>query len=66
GVPAVYEEIFSTDDAAWGGSGIRNEGRLTAEAVMAPDNSEAQRRLTITLPGMSAVILAPVKRQRKA
>ncbi|MBE6656990.1 MAG: 1,4-alpha-glucan branching protein GlgB [Ruminococcaceae bacterium] len=64
--PAVYEELFSTDDAAWGGSDLHNEGRLTAQPVMAPDNSETRRCLSITLPGMSAVILAPVKRQRRS
>lgn len=63
--PALYEELFSTDDTAWGGNGIRNEGRLTAVPVMSHDNSETHRRLTLTLPGMSAVILAPVKRQRR-
>ena len=63
--PAVYEELFTTDDPAWGGSGIRNEGRLTAQPVMTQDNSETHRCLTVTLPGMSAVIFAPVKRQRR-
>jgi len=35
GVPAkgVYREIFNSDDAAFGGSGRRNEGPLTAEAI---------------------------------
>ena len=64
--PAVYEELFTTDDAAWGGSDCHNEGRLTAEPVMAPDNSEMHRCLCVTLPAMSAVIFAPVKRQRKS
>ena len=64
--PAVYEELFTTDDAAWGGKDLHNEGRLTAEPVMSSDNSETHRQLTVTLPGMSAVIFAPVKRQRRA
>ena len=64
--PAVYEELFSTDDAAWGGSGVHNTGRLTAAPVMAPDNSETRRCLTVTLPAMSAVIFVPVKRQRRS
>jgi 1,4-alpha-glucan branching enzyme len=64
--PAVYEELFTTDDAAWGGSDCHNEGRLSAEPVMAPDNSETHRCLCVTLPAMSAVIFAPVKRQRKS
>ena len=64
--PAVYEELFTTDDAAWGGSGYHNEGRLTAEPAMASDNSETYRCLKVSLPAMSAVIFAPVKRQRKA
>ncbi len=64
--PAIYEELFSTDGAAWGGTGIRNEGRLTADPVMAPDNSETHRCLTMTLPALSAVIFAPVKRQRRS
>ncbi|MBO5648804.1 MAG: 1,4-alpha-glucan branching protein GlgB [Clostridia bacterium] len=64
-VPAAYEEIFNTDDERFGGSGIRNEGRLISEAVAAPDNSEIRRQLKITLPGLSAVVLAPAKRQRR-
>ena len=64
--PAIYEELFTTDDAAWGGSGLHNEGRLTAQPVMAHDNSETHRCLTVTLPGMSTVIFAPVKRQRRS
>lgn len=64
--PAVYEELFTTDDAAWGGSGYHNEGRLTAEPAMASDNSETYRCLKVSLPAMSAVIFAPVKRQRKS
>ncbi len=64
--PAVYEELFTTDDAAWGGTDLHNEGKLTAKPVMAPDNSETRRALTLTLPGMSAVILAPAKRQRRS
>lgn len=64
-VPSVYEEIFSTDDAAWGGSGIRNEGILTAETVNTKDAKDPEQKLSITLPGMSAVILAPYKKRRK-
>ena len=64
--PAVYEELFSTDDAAWGGGDLHNEGRLTAEPVMSLDNSEMHRQLKVTLPGMSTVIFAPVKRQRRS
>ncbi len=64
--PSIYEELFTTDDAAWGGSGAHNEGRLTAEPVMAPDNSETHRCLTVTLPAMSTVIFVPVKRQRRS
>jgi 1,4-alpha-glucan branching enzyme len=64
--PSIYEELFTTDDAAWGGSGLHNEGRLTAQPVMAHDNSETHRCLTVTLPGMSTVIFAPVKRQRRS
>ncbi len=66
GAPLVYEEIFSSDDEAWGGNGVRNEGTITAEALLADDASEIRRQVKITLPGMSAVILAPVKRKRKA
>lgn len=64
--PASYEELFTTDDAVWGGLGSHNEGRLTAEYVMAPDNSETHRCLRVKLPAMSAVIFAPVKRQRRS
>ncbi|MBQ8576775.1 MAG: 1,4-alpha-glucan branching protein GlgB [Clostridia bacterium] len=65
GAPLAYEELFSTDDTAWGGEGTRNDGVLNAEPVLAPDGSEIKKQITITLPGMSAVILAPYKKKRK-
>ena len=64
---ARYIEAFSTDDEAFGGSGIRNQGALDAVLYDTDDGGEedgapAKRRLTIDLPGLSAVILKPVGR----
>ncbi len=62
----LYEEVFSTDDVAFGGSGIRNTGMLRAEGIVSNDANEIIRQVKITLPGMSAVVLAPYKRRRKS
>ena len=64
---ARYIEAFSTDDEAFGGSGIRNQGALDAVLYDTDDGGEenaapVKRSLTIDLPGLSAVILKPVGR----
>lgn len=70
GAPQSYELIFSTDDTAWGGSGLIAVGDVrNAEAVLTSDGNadggEIKRQITVTLPGMSALIFAPVKRRKK-
>lgn len=56
---AAYTEDLNTDAVRFGGSGITNEGILeTAEC-------ECGRSLEIDLPGLSAVILKPVKSVKK-
>ncbi len=51
---ARYFEVFSSDDAEYGGSGRRNTGAL--DTVKAFDGT---RELKITLPPMSGIILKP-------
>ena len=64
GMPQNYEEIFSSEDKAFGGSGIRNPGVLTAEPYLAEGVKDTKYRLNITLPGLSCVMLAPAKKTR--
>ncbi len=47
---ALWREVFTSDDSAFGGNGVTNDGVLDA----------ADGSLTLTLPGLSAVILEPV------
>jgi 1,4-alpha-glucan branching enzyme len=54
--PGAYTEIFNSDDARYGGSGLANKGRLV------PDNVTAHGRahsLALTLPPLAAIYLAP-------
>ena len=53
-----YVEVFNSDRVEFGGGGIVNEGPLDTVADDAKDTRS--RRLTLDLPGMSAVILKPV------
>ncbi len=55
GVPeaGVYEEIFSTDDAAWGGSGQTNRRALRSEPV--PWHGE-QQSIVITVPPLGGAL----------
>ncbi len=53
-----YVEVFNSDRVEFGGSGILNEGALDTVALDPKDAKS--RRLTLDLPGMSAVILKPV------
>ena len=56
GVPfhGAWEEVLSSDDIAYGGSGICNKGSLVTEKF--PMHGHAQS-LKLTLPSMGAVIL---------
>ncbi|MBI4366874.1 MAG: alpha amylase C-terminal domain-containing protein, partial [Deltaproteobacteria bacterium] len=56
GVPAggVWEEIFNSDAAAYGGSGMTNPDALTAEAVSA---DRQPYRLLLRLPPLGAVFV---------
>ena len=56
GVPpkARYEELFNTDDAAWGGSGVVNAAPVPAEAI--PSHGKEQS-VSIRIPPLGAVIL---------
>ena len=48
----VYEEVFNTDDAQWGGSGA-GSGTVAAEAI--PSHGRAQS-MAVTIPPLGAVI----------
>ena len=60
GVPArgVYRELMSSDDERYGGSGVRNDGDVTAEAV-AWNGRAASVRLRI--PPLGALILRRIE-----
>ena len=60
GVPCkcAYTEIFNSDDEKYGGSGVKNSGRLeTRDGAM---NGEDQF-LSLTLPPLGAIVLKAVK-----
>ena len=56
GVPprARYEEVFNTDDQAWGGSGVTNPGHIRTEAIPAHGKEQSIR---VRIPPLGAVIL---------
>ena len=56
GVPpkARYEEVFNTDDARWGGSGVTNPEPIETEFI--PAHQQAQS-IAVRVPPLSAVIL---------
>ena len=58
GVPAAgaYREILNTDDAAYGGGGVVNEGRLGTEPVAATGRAHS---LLLTLPPLATIVLRP-------
>ena len=60
GVPeyAVYEEIFSTDDVRFGGSGVTN-GTVKAKAVPLHGHEQS---VSLTLPPLSVVFLRKKRR----
>jgi len=59
GVPeaVAYEEVLNTDDARYGGSGVKNGGRMRTERVQAHGR---ERSLSLTLPPLATIILKPV------
>ena len=64
GVPAAgsYKELLSSDDAAFGGSGVKN-GTVRSKKLPAHgyDNS-----IEVTLPGLSTVYFSvPAKKERR-
>ncbi len=69
GMPLQWEEIFSSDDPLFGGSGIRNASLSAEDVPPAPASAEPMtdgptsviHRLTLTLPGYGALILSPRK-----
>jgi 1,4-alpha-glucan branching enzyme len=58
GVPAAgaYREILNTDDAAYGGGGVVNEGRFVSEPVAATGRAHS---LLLTLPPLATIVLRP-------
>ena len=56
GVPpkARYEEVFNTDDARWGGSGVTNPEPIETEFI--PAHQQAQS-IAVRVPPLGAVIL---------
>jgi 1,4-alpha-glucan branching enzyme len=55
---AAYTEIFNSDDARYGGSGVGNQGRLAAEPLAWHGR---QQSLPLTLPPLAAIYLAPLQ-----
>jgi len=56
GVPpkARYEELFNTDDTAWGGSGVINDAPIPTEDI--PSHGREQS-ISVRIPPLGAVIL---------
>ena len=51
---ARYEEVFNTDDAQWGGSGVTNPEPIETELI--PSHQQAQS-IALRIPPLGAVIL---------
>ena len=49
-----YKEIFNTDDVKYGGSGILNEGKLTAKKG---EVNGKENYISITVPSLAAVVI---------
>ena len=56
GVPpkARYEEVFNTDDAQWGGSGVTNPEPIVTEAIR---SHQEEQSIAVRVPPLGAVIL---------
>ncbi|MBQ4256406.1 MAG: alpha amylase C-terminal domain-containing protein, partial [Oscillospiraceae bacterium] len=65
GVPyeGTYEQVFSTDDLKYGGSGEIDNGRIKSreEAMHGCDHS-----ISVDIPGLSAIYLKYVPKKKKA
>ena len=55
----IYEELFNSDDIAFGGNGIRNSGQYRTEPCLLRSYGTAIR---ITIPPMSAVVFHCVRK----
>ena len=64
GVPSlgIYQEVFNSDDPAWGGSGQANEGELAAEKE--PWHGKEQS-LQLKLPPLATIFLRKTKDHQK-
>ena len=58
----IWEEVFNTDDALYGGKGALNTGRLRAEPAILRNHRHAIR---ITLPASGALIFRCLRRASK-
>ena len=56
GVPpkARYEEVFNTDDAQWGGSGVTNPEPIMTETIR---SHQEEQSIAVRVPPLGAVIL---------
>ncbi len=56
GVPpkARYEEVFNTDDAQWGGSGVTNPEPIETELILSHQQAQS---IALRIPPLGAVIL---------
>ena len=63
GVPGklYYEEVFNTDDAAWGGSGVCNTGPIPVEDI--PSHGR-DKSIALRVPPLGAVFLQGRVRRR--
>ena len=63
GVPGklFYEEVFNTDDAAWGGSGVCNTGPIPVEDI--PSHGR-DKSIALRVPPLGAVFLQGRVRRR--
>src|SRR5206468_591902 len=60
--PGAYRLVLNTDDPAFGGSGFVTETDITADSD--PMHGFPQS-LTLRLPGLSALVYAPVERRNR-
>ena len=64
GVPGklYYEEVFNTDDVAWGGSGVCNTGPIPVENIPSHGRDTS---ISLRVPPLGAVFLQGRVRRRK-
>ena len=56
-----YEEVFNTDDAAWGGSGVCNTGPIPVEDIPSHGRDTS---ISLRVPPLGAVFLQGRVRRR--